>query len=177
MAGDAGVIALERLPTMNTMNPTQKKQLTVSILLLFVVLVTVCPTRAQSKIGLIAPKSGKTVQSLTEQGSIHATVKLGETRPVVVRASEGELILNLTKSDFPPYDSGVQNTIEGFGNRSAPLSAAMPRTPPSATPPGILGLPPIPGTAQTPTTEALRDGNVDLGALAAWVVTHISARR
>lgn len=47
--------------------------------------------------------------------------------------------------------------------------------PPSATPPGVFGQPPIPGTPQTPTTEATRSGNIDLMALAAWVVQHAEA--
>ena len=47
--------------------------------------------------------------------------------------------------------------------------------PPSATPPGVFGQPPIPGTPQTPTTEATRNGNIDLMALAVWVVQHAEA--
>jgi VWFA-related protein len=47
--------------------------------------------------------------------------------------------------------------------------------PPSATPPGVFGQPPIPGTPQTPTTEATRNGNMDLMALAVWVVQHAEA--
>jgi len=162
---------------MNTMKPAKKQQLAVSILLLLLVLVTVCPVKAQLQAGLIAPKPGKTVHSPAEQGIIHATAKLGGIRPVVVRASKGGLILNLAMGDIPPYDNGVQNTIDSFGKGFAPLSAAMPATPLSAVPPGIFDLPPIPGTAQTPTTETLREGNVDLGALAAWLVKHTSARQ
>jgi VWFA-related protein len=47
--------------------------------------------------------------------------------------------------------------------------------PPSATPPGVFGQPPIPGTPQTPTTEATRNGNIDLMTLAVWVVQHAEA--
>jgi VWFA-related protein len=43
---------------------------------------------------------------------------------------------------------------------------------PSATPPGTFGLPGIPGTPQTPSAEAQREGNVDVLALAVWVVQH-----
>jgi len=46
-------------------------------------------------------------------------------------------------------------------------------SPPSATPPGTFGLPPMPGTPQTPTTEAERSGTIDLLALSAWVVQHV----
>ncbi len=41
------------------------------------------------------------------------------------------------------------------------------RTPLSATPLGTFGLPPIPGTPQTPSSEANRGGNIELTALAA----------
>jgi alpha/beta hydrolase fold len=45
-----------------------------------------------------------------------------------------------------------------------------PRTPLSATPPGIFGLPPEPGLAQTPSSEAFRAGGViDVTSLAAHV--------
>lgn len=46
------------------------------------------------------------------------------------------------------------------------------KKPPSATPEGTFGMPPIPGTVQTPTTEAQRAGNIDLLALAVWAVQH-----
>jgi alpha/beta hydrolase fold len=42
-----------------------------------------------------------------------------------------------------------------------------PRTPLSATPLGTFGLPPMPGTPQTPTSQANRGGNIDLSTLAA----------
>jgi hypothetical protein len=42
------------------------------------------------------------------------------------------------------------------------------RTPLSATPPGTFGLPPMPGSPQTPTSDAFRaGGNIDLTTLAA----------
>ncbi len=47
--------------------------------------------------------------------------------------------------------------------------------PPPATPPGTFGLPPAPGKIETPDTDALRSGNVDLLALAVWAVQHATA--
>jgi len=41
-------------------------------------------------------------------------------------------------------------------------------------PPGINTLPPMPGTIQTPETEALRTAGVDLLGLAAWAVQHVN---
>lgn len=60
-------------------------------------------------------------------------------------------------------------------------TAAALRSPPSqsgpiqATPPGTFGRPPMPGTAQTPTSEQQREGNIDLLALAVWAVQHATA--
>jgi VWFA-related protein len=42
-----------------------------------------------------------------------------------------------------------------------------------ATPPGIMGRPPLPGTVQTPTTEEQRDSGIDLMAAAVAIVQHV----
>ena len=42
-----------------------------------------------------------------------------------------------------------------------------------ATPPGIMGRPPLPGTVQTPTTEEQRDTGIDLMAAAVAIVQHV----
>jgi VWFA-related protein len=47
-------------------------------------------------------------------------------------------------------------------------------SPPSATPPGTFGRPPIPGTVQTPTTEAQRSGNINLLAAIVLLVQQMS---
>jgi hypothetical protein len=52
-----------------------------------------------------------------------------------------------------------------------------PRTPLSATPLGTFGLPAIPGTPQTPTSEANRSGNIDLTMLAAHFRERLRFRR
>ena len=36
-------------------------------------------------------------------------------------------------------------------------------------------MPPVPGEAQTPTSEALRAGNINLGALGWWGAKHATA--
>jgi alpha/beta hydrolase family protein len=52
--------------------------------------------------------------------------------------------------------------------KSAPEIDQNPKNPLSATPPGTFGLPPTPGSPQTPTSEAFRaGGNIDLTTLAA----------
>ena len=53
-----------------------------------------------------------------------------------------------------------------------------PKTPLSATPPGTFGLPPAPGSPQTPTSEAYRaGGNIDLTTLAAHFRVGLRFRR
>jgi hypothetical protein len=62
--------------------------------------------------------------------------------------------------------AGVTIDSVGLSSTAARLRGPQEQEgPPSPTPPGIFALPPMPGTPQTPTTEALRAGNIDLGAL------------
>ena len=109
---------------MNAMTPAQKPQVSVPALLLFLVLVTAYAAKAQSQTGPIAPMSGQTVQRSTDQASIRVKVKLVDA-PVVVSDSNGEPVLNLTKSNFCVYDNGVKQTIESFDIGNAPLSAVI----------------------------------------------------
>jgi VWFA-related protein len=69
-------------------------------------------------------------------------------------------------------------TIYSIGLSTTSAKARGPEKgggPPAATPPGTFGLPPAPGTVQTPDSEAARSGNVDLLALAVWAVQHVTA--
>jgi VWFA-related protein len=78
----------------------------------------------------------------------------------------GEVLREAQQENIVIYTVGLSTT------------AAELRAPPSqsgpiqVTPPGTFGMPPIPGTPQTPTTEQQRDGNVDLLAVVAWIVQH-----
>jgi len=47
------------------------------------------------------------------------------------------------------------------------------KRPPNPAPDGTFGLPPIPGTVQTPTTENQRYEGINILALAAWAVQHV----
>ena len=296
-----------------TMKPVQKPYVGIPVLLMLLVFATTYPIQSQSQKGPIAPTSGQTARLAADEASIRVKVKLVDA-PVVVTDSNGELVLNLSKSNFSVYDNGVKQTIESFDIGNAPLSMAIvvetssgveallpavrrtgilltqkvlgadgeaaligynnevdrllnfttdddaiekavgniqmgtsgthlydalsqavallrarsssrrrvivvlaedvdrgseeklaqviseaqladitiysvglsstaaevrgpevQAAPLSATPPGILALPPAPGTVQTPTTEALRGGNMDLGGLGVWVGKHARA--
>lgn len=296
-----------------TMKPARKPHVVIPVLLFLLVFVTAYPVKSQSQIDPIALAPDQGAQRSTDQASIRVKVKLVDA-PVVVSDSNGELVLNLSKSNFRVYDNGVQQTIESFDIGNAPVSTAIvvetssrveallpavrrtgilltqavlgadgeaaligynnevdrllnftsddnaiekaveniqmgtsgrhlydalsqavallrarasfrrrvivvlaedadrdseeklaqvigeaqlanitiysvglsstaaemrgpqvQAAPLSATPSGIFALPPAPGTVQTPTTEALRGGNMDLGGLGVWVVKHASA--
>ena len=81
----------------------------------------------------------------------------------------GQALRDAQLANITIYSVGLSTTAAEM--RGAQKSGA----PPSATPPGVFGQPPIPGTPQTPTTEATRGGNIDLMALAVWVVQHVEA--
>jgi hypothetical protein len=63
----------------------------------------------------------------------------------------------------------------GLSSTAAGLRGPQEWAPPSSAPPGIFALPPVPGTAQTPTSEAQRAGNINLGALVVWGAKHATA--
>jgi VWFA-related protein len=66
---------------------------------------------------------------------------------------------------------GVGLSTMSAGARSPERQAA----PAPATPPGTFGKPPMPGTAQTPTSEQQYAGNIDLLNLAEWTVRNAEA--
>lgn len=78
----------------------------------------------------------------------------------------GDVLREAQLANITIYSVGLSTTAAEL--RGAPRSSSAP----AATPPGTIGLPPRPGTVQTPTTEAQRSGSADLLALAVWVVQH-----
>jgi hypothetical protein len=81
----------------------------------------------------------------------------------------GQVIRDAQLAHVTIYSVGLSSTAAEL--RGPEEQAA----PPSATPPGTFGLPPVPGTAQTPASEAQRAGNINLGALAVWGAKHATA--
>jgi VWFA-related protein len=64
----------------------------------------------------------------------------------------------------------------GLSTTAAELRAEPRQTAPvQANPPGTFGQPPVPGMPQTPTTEQQRSGNIDILALAEWIVQHATS--
>jgi hypothetical protein len=74
--------------------------------------------------------------------------------------------LRAPESRYPAVPANAYATTKWLAEHPAEIGR-NPRTPLSTTPLGTFGLPPIPGTPQTPTSEANRGGNIDLSTLAA----------
>ncbi len=81
----------------------------------------------------------------------------------------GAVLREAQLANITIYSVGLSSTaaeVRGPQKQNGPISA---------TPPGTFGLPPMPGTPQTPSSEQQRQGNVDLLGLAVWVVQHATA--
>lgn len=95
-----------------------------------------------------------------------AIIVVGEAVDTGSEDHLGEVLRDAQLSNVVIYTVGLSTTAAEL--RAADKNSA----PPSATPPGIFGLPPQPGTAQTPNSEAARAGDMNLLALAEWIVQH-----
>ena len=78
----------------------------------------------------------------------------------------GQVLREAQLANITVYCVGLSTTAAEF--RGPSKQAA----PPAISPPGTFGQPPVPGTPQTPTTEAQREGNMDLLGAAVWAVQH-----
>lgn len=78
----------------------------------------------------------------------------------------GEVLRQAQLANITIYSVGLSTTRA--------MSQAEPRdTTPQVTPPGVFGTPPMPGTVQTPETEAARLGSGDLTPAIIWAVKHV----
>src|SRR2546426_5620332 len=78
----------------------------------------------------------------------------------------GEVLHQAQLANVTIYSAGLSTT-------SAELRAEPKKVAPELSPPGTFSRPPLPGTPQTPTTEAQRDANIDILAAAIWAIQHI----
>lgn len=79
---------------------------------------------AQAPAGPLPPKPGVAIQQPKEKPAIRVRVDLVNT-PVTVRSAAGELVLDLSQSDFRVYDNGVEQSIEHFDLGGDPLSVVI----------------------------------------------------
>jgi VWFA-related protein len=95
-------------------------------------------------------------------------IALGEATDTGSEERLGDVLRDAQLANVTIYSVGLSTTAAELRGPQRQSST------PSITPPGTMGVPPRPGTVQTPTTEAQRTGGADLLALAIWVIQHAS---
>jgi VWFA-related protein len=98
-----------------------------------------------------------------------AIIVVGEASDSGSEEKLGQILREAQLSNIVIYSVGLSTTAAGL--RSQPSQAG----PAPATPPGTFGGPPMPGTAQTPTSQQQYGGNIDLLGLAEWAVRNATA--
>src|ERR1700733_12687872 len=102
-------------------------------------------------------------------GQRRAIVVVGEASDYGSEARLGRVLRDAQLSNIVIYSVGLSTTSAGM---RAPASQAGPA---QATPTGTFGGPPMPGTAQTPTSQQQYGGNIDLLGLSEWAVRNVKA--
>jgi VWFA-related protein len=111
--------------------------------------------------------SARPMATPTQPGRRRVMLVLAEAHDEGSDAKLGEVLRHAQLANVTIYSVGISSM------RAALQKKAEYKRPPNPAPDGTFGLPPIPGTVQTPTTENDRYGNIDLMALAVWAVQHI----
>jgi len=109
--------------------------------------------------------TGRPQATADQPGRRRVLLILSEATDVGSETKLGEVLRQAQLANVTVYSVGLSTT-------SAELRAKPKDTRPKVTPPGTFPLPPQPGTAQTPTSEENRYGNIDYLALAIWAVQH-----
>jgi VWFA-related protein len=110
--------------------------------------------------------SGRPQATPERPGHRRVMLILSEATDVGSETRLGEVLRQAQLSNVTIYSVGLSTT-------RAELQSKPKDTRPQITPPGTFGLPPQPGTPQTPDTEAERYGSGNLLALAVWAVQHV----
>jgi VWFA-related protein len=111
--------------------------------------------------------SGRLPQPTAENpGRRRLLLIMSESVDVGSEAKLGEVLRKAQVANVTIYSVGLSTT------RSELHSKRKDKEPAPIAPPGIMTLPPPPGTIQTPTTEENRNSGVDLLGLAVWAVQH-----
>lgn len=111
--------------------------------------------------------SGEPQPTADAPGRRRVMLILSEAKDVGSETKLGAVLRQAQLSNVAIYSVGLSTTR---AEMQAPPEVA---TPPSATPPGTFGMPPMPGTPQTPTTEEARYGYGNLLNAVAWAVEHV----
>jgi len=111
--------------------------------------------------------SGRPEASEKELGHRRVMLIVAEAHDEGSKAKLGEILRQAQLENITIYAVGLSNT------RALLQKKPEYKRPPNPAPDGTFGLPPQPGTVQTPSTENERYGNMDLMALAVWLVQHV----
>src|SRR6202790_3840562 len=98
----------------------------------------------------------------SQTGHRRIMLVLAEAHDTGSEAKLGEGLRRAQLANITIYSGGLSTT------RAELQKKPQYKRPPNPAPDGTFGLPPIPGSVQTPTTENDRYGNIDLMALAVW---------
>jgi VWFA-related protein len=110
--------------------------------------------------------SGRPLPTAETPGRRRIMLILSEATDVGSETKLGAVLRQAQLSNVTIYSVGLSTTM-------AELKAPPKDTTPHITPPGTFPQPPMPGTVQTPETEATRYGSGNLMALAVWAVQHV----
>jgi VWFA-related protein len=110
--------------------------------------------------------SGQPQPAADQPGRRRVMLILSEATDAGSDTQFGAVLRQAQLSNVTIYSVGLSTT-------RAELQAAPRDTTPHPTPPGVFGLPPQPGTVQTPTTEDARYGSGDLTQAIIWAVQHV----
>ncbi len=117
-------------------------------------------------VGVEMFSSRKPQPSAENPGRRRVMLVMSETLDAGSEAKLGEVLREAQLANVTIYSVGLSTT------RAELNSKPRDKRPAPIAPPGIMTLPPQPGTVQTPTTEANRNSGVDLLGLAIWAVQH-----
>jgi VWFA-related protein len=110
--------------------------------------------------------SGRPLPTTDAPGRRRVMLILSEASDAGSDTKFGTVLRQAQLSNVTIYSVGLSTT-------RAELQAPPRDTTPHPTPPGTFGLPPQPGTPQTPTTEDARYGSGDLMQAVIWAVQHV----
>ena len=110
--------------------------------------------------------SGRALPAADAPGRRRVMLILSEATDAGSDTRFGAVLRQAQLSNVTIYSVGLSTT-------RAELQAAPKDTTPHPTPPGTFGLPPQPGTVQTPTTEDARYGSGNLMDAVVWAVQHV----
>ncbi len=110
--------------------------------------------------------SGRPLPTADAPGRRRIMLILSEATDVGSDTRLGAVLRQAQLSNVTIYSVGLSTT-------RAELQAAPKDNTPHPTPPGTFGLPPQPGTVQTPETEDARYGSGNLMNVVVWAVQHV----